>query len=338
MRKSIKSSVKHVRSGYLFLGLYLIAKLDYKSRYTNDGDHLHAFDRMYDYFQNRIDDYLKKEAHKEMSLVPFNNALEYFCNRYRVLLGFDQSLDSNPMKDYISYELQQYNDPEYQGDVKTIYFNMILKRIEKLLNPLLDPAIFDFIQLLQINFTLTQSKKIEKQLLTIGRKIATRHIPWRTAQDSTNTKTKWPNSQIYQDQETFLFINDNQHLKYNALEREYKNYKYGKYVISEEDELKDLDWFKEYRYHYYPIYRWFFILLLDKMDWQENEIETIKYWLYLINESLWEMSNLFGNRFPMRPDLGNKTRFIPIRNLNDSFELLGKHNWNNLDKSPKLPF
>lgn len=69
-----RSSVKHFRTNYLFLSIYLVAKFDITERFKNDSNrHFDAFERMRDYFFKKFDEY--SENIQEMTIWQKRNLL-----------------------------------------------------------------------------------------------------------------------------------------------------------------------------------------------------------------------------------------------------------------------
>lgn len=327
-----RSAVKHIRSSYLFFGLYLIAKFDFKARWENDdAKYLRAFERMRDYFTKKFEEYSSKINVILVDPVQFNHSFQNFCESNSAILGSESPAELPNMQDWLSYDLHWDSDHTPQQHKKH-YWKMVKERIEKSPNPFLDKGLFDFIQLLQINYTLTQDEKLRKWLEEMGRKVFTRHIPWRFDSRVNPSNLKWPNFHIYKDQDAFLLIINNSALTYEALEILYLNKKIGD-NSSEEDYEQGHNWFHAFRYDIYPIYYWFFILLLGKHDWNDSDIERIKYWLYLINESIYLATNVFGNRYPIKTHKGIDS---PKIDLNE--DVLGAYGWNTVDNLPELPF
>lgn len=347
-----RSSVKHIRSSYLFLGLYLIAKLDFEKRINREcNTYLKAFERMRAYFKEKLEENSYNKSSIKIVQTPFRKAFNNFCDLYSAYLGSEPPTEIHTLQDYMTYDMKYYDMIENYEDnkkeaiqsiskhPKVIYWEMVLDRIKKLPNPLLDRGLFDFVQLLQINYTLTQDERILKRLEELGRKVFTRHISWRFDKDSNIGNLRWPNFQVYKDQESFLLILENNKLRYKALKSLHLDNKFGKFSVGDDQKIKESNWFYTFRYNYYPVYYWFFVFLTNKNILDKEHIDTIKHWLYLINESLYVACNLFGNRYPVTPHPKYKRLTKVYRDLNDSNEVLGRYyGWAMVNRIPNLPF
>lgn len=370
--KKLRSATKHIRSNYLFFGLYLIAKFDLKSRLKpgRKKEYLHAFDRMEKFFnkqQANISDFINDV---KCSPVPFDLTKTYFFDKYKSHLGFKKSASVKPLPDYLSYKHRVEKDIEYvdqmlyinnatytniseiedllsdnikdykeltHNEIKRQYWKKFIKYFDALPNPLSDPGIFDFIQLLQSNYTLTKDPKIKKRLDEIGRKLLARHILWRIKDKYTYIEgLRWPNSVVYKDQQTFLSLAQDMDIGFEKATINHINNTLEEGYLSSDNEIdQETIWFKTFYYEYFPTYRWLFIFLMNRTNWTKYDLDIIQYWMVLINEALFKACNVFGNKQL------KQTREYPenIKNyLNDQKGLRTPTSWSKIDDTTAIPF
>ena len=373
--KKTRSTSANVRSNYLFLGLYLIAKLDIKNRMKKDSpkEYLRSFERMENFFNKKLDTLTELLVDVNTIVIPFTDTMYYFFDNYKSHLGVDNTNDDQPFPDFLSYErnndeIQQniyddlldkiddykeigedvpqslYNEVEKIHkrsieDIQNQYWSKFLEYINNTPNPMSDPNVLDYIQSLKINYLITHDKAIDKKLEELGKLFTKKPTAWRIEKDAFISGKRWPNKVVYKDQHTFVNLIPNIDIGFeDGLA----------YFVDEtikdgweaDDETTDSAriWFKTFYYEVFPIYRWFFIFMLGKHKWDADDIETIKYWLILINEALYSIGNIFGKKLP--------TVNMPFSNiadkyfnpLNDTEDALGKRSWLRLKNRPKLPF
>lgn len=368
--KKIRSASTSIRSNYLFLGLYLIAKLDLESRSKNK-DYLRAFERMEKYFTKKLDNSTDLITDVNTVVIPFTKSMDHFFSKYRLNFGYYEEID-NPFPDYLSYELSKENQiasthhqilnleiikskhvdyaeklsheidqlkSQITVDIQDEYWKEILNFIETTPNPMSSPAVTDYIQLLQINCTITQDKQLIERLDIIRKKQKINRINWRLGDNSFVSGLRWPNKVVYKDQQTFVNLISNINISFEKglidhVERTIEDGWEAKDSLTDKERI----WYIDFYYYVLPIYRWFFIFLLGKHEWTEDDWETIKYWLILINEALYNACNIFGNKYinkEMPIDKKTNKYFHPLNYQEDS---LGKITWGRIKKSPKLPF
>ena len=209
--KKTRSTSANVRSNYLFLGLYLIAKLDIKSRMKEDSqkEYLRSFERMESFFNKKLDTLTNLLVDVNTVAIPFTDTMDYFFDNYRSHLGVDNTSDDQPFPDFLSYEknndemqqniyydlLDKINDYKENGkdvpqslykelekiskrsieDIQNQYWGKLLEYIHNTPNPMSDPAVLDYIQSLKLNYLITHNKVIDKKLEEIGKYVIFLH-------------------------------------------------------------------------------------------------------------------------------------------------------------------
>jgi len=327
-KSSDASSVKYFRSYYLFLGVYLIAKTDYKDRwllsnkcrtpkspYIDDPkDYSDSYSRMIDFFQEKIDNYQKISSAKDYSIRSFSQTFDYYCETYVGILGKPENYKSRLSTDFLTYMLQT-QDPS-----QSEYYNLFKHEIENSPDPFKNKNVIDYLQLLWLNYSITGNEPLKHQIENLGRSA------FRRSFNITKPKGKpfrWHNKTIYDDQKMFIWVLENPdntvtNQKYDYIDEYYSNIKY-----SDDEDCKE-NKFLKFRGEIFPIYYWLFRFILDGNP-IEIDIQKVKKFLYLINEAIDYTLRFVGEK-----------QALPEKNLNEG--VLGYKTWQDVGTFPDLPF
>jgi len=353
---------KYFRTQYLFLGSYLNAKADLKSRhftqkkvkifYNHPDDpseikpYYSVFERMEKYFSDKIEEAKQKGKNNDISIYQFVNSFESFCNNYRVLL---QSPEKTKTRNFPDYYLNHYLESNIPNST---FIKRFEEAINSSLNPFTDPNLIEFLQLLKINYALTGNIKLKRYLEKIGRNFFTKSLLIRKTKSKSEESRKnnptrylyrWPNELIYLDQATLIWIlekwKDPESRKWSTKEAtdEFHKDNSDNELYKTEDYISD--YYRSFRSNILPVYYWFirfYISDFDKADHNKNLIDTTML-LREINVLIYEIATIFPSSESLLPrnndDVSQKFGADNKKGL-----MLEKGSWFYVDQSPKIPF
>ena len=298
------------RAHYLFLGLYLEIKNNFKTRYLDsnkkerDKSYLFAFERLVSFLKEKINTE-KEEKRDKVSINQFENAFNSFCDNYYNLLKSPYVNLKSELPDY-------FIKCCYVGGMKPSEY---IKRFEEMVishpNPFTDQNFVEFLQLLKINYQITGNEELKKYIIKqLKKMLFPRSILRKPKKTEKNRKNyddyyslRWPRKLIFLDQIAYIWTLE--YLKDNNNHKNDKDPTIDMLTFEYATEMSDSGEQAFFESHYnvfrreiFPVYYWFAkFYFQDKIKGKtlNDKIECEKILLYTMNRNISQIVLIFGN-------------------------------------------